>query len=190
MSSGKLIFISGGARSGKSTFAEEMMRDIKGPIAYLATAQALDKEMESRINQHRQRRPKDWTTFEEPLQISELIEKHCTSYPSWLLDCVTLYVSNLLFFYLKTHQKEDELCNDGLQDFILHEIKNLLKTVQNTGICLVAVSNEVGWGLVPPDSISRAYRDIMGIVNQLMAQASNEVYLVSMGIPLCLKSRD
>lgn len=174
MKKGKLILVSGGARSGKSTFAEEYVLHEDKHVGYLATAEALDKEMMERIEKHKMRRPSSWKTFEEPLKPAQIIAENYQECHVWLMDCITLYVSNMLFKYMD-------------EDMILKEIEKLIETIRVTGITMVAVTNEVGWGLVPPDSISRAYRDIAGRVNQKLASCADEVYLVTMGIPLKIK---
>lgn len=188
MIKGKIVLVSGGARSGKSTFAEEYVRNEDKLVAYLATAQGLDEEMRERIKKHKIRRPSNWITYEEPLNLVRTIKDNYQKCNVWLLDCITLYVTNLLLKLL-----DNEKCSDDyvpaqeLQDLILRETEGLIETVRDTGITLVAVTNEVGWGLVPPDPVSRAYRDIAGRVNQRLAFCADEVYLVTMGIPLKIK---
>lgn len=186
MSKGKIILISGAARSGKSSFAEQLARDLDERVAYLATAQGLDDEMQDRIARHRENRPAVWRTFEEPFELGEVIRGNHQEYRTWLLDCITLYVSNLLFAKVQ-HVTTDNYIATAVQDHILGKIDHLIETVEETGITLVAVTNEVGWGIVPADPLSRAYRDIAGIVNRKLADRANEVYLVALGFPLRLK---
>lgn len=187
----RLILVTGAARSGKSQFAEDITAKQDKPVAYLATAEALDPEMDERIIGHRERRPQDWTTFEEPLDIAGVIMANAANYPVWLLDCVTLYISNLLFQEPAT---KNFLENPGtsflakeVEINILAKVQDLLAKLELLEITLIAVSNEVGWGLVPPDPLSRVYRDIVGKVNQLLAREATEVYLVTVGIPTKLK---
>ena len=186
MGKGHLILITGAARSGKSSFAEHLANLTSEKVAYLATAQALDEEMAERIRLHAERRPHTWQTFEEPFNAGEVIHNHCREYKVWLLDCITLLVANHLLS--KVQPQDTVFVSTEIEAFITKEIENLIKVVHTTAITLIAVTNEVGWGLVPPDPISRAYRDIVGRVNQKLAQAANEVYLVTVGIPLKLKS--
>jgi len=186
MRTGKIILISGAARSGKSAFAEQFARDLDSRVAYLATAQARDREMQDRIRQHQKRRPSSWRTFEEPFDLCEVIIKNHNDYKTWLLDCVTLYVSNLLFAQVESVNDENYIITD-VQNNILCKVNNLIETAVETNITLLAVTNEVGWGIVPADPLSRAYRDIVGRVNQELAEKAKEVYLVSLGIPIRLK---
>lgn len=186
MKRGKLIIVSGGARSGKSTFAEALVEKMDRPIAYLATSQALDPEMEERIRIHAARRPPEWTTIEEPVDVSLPLKTHGQTYKTWLLDCITLYVSNLLLQYTYGLEVDSAAASDA-EKKILEQIEILLETIQKLPITMVAVTNEVGWGLVPGDPLSRAYRDIAGRVNQRLAQAAEEVYLVALGLPIRLK---
>lgn len=185
---GKLILVSGAVRSGKSTFAEQLALKRDKPIAYLATAQALDEEMSERIKIHRQNRTEaSWHTFEEPYRLQDILVKHQHEYQTWLLDCITLYISNLLLDQVKDEKLTTQFVNSEIQKFIFAQVDNFLEVLSKTQVTLIAVTNEVGWGLVPPDPLSRAYRDILGRVNQKLAREAEEVYLLSMGIPLCLK---
>lgn len=186
MKESKLILVTGAARSGKSLFAEQLVTKEDSRVAYLATAQALDREMEERIHLHRIRRPQHWQTFEEPFHPAEVLLANHELYRVWLLDCLTLYVSNL-FFNMAGQGPAEALPVAKIQEHILEEIEKLINCVKKTGVTLVAVTSEVGWGLVPPDPQSRAYRDILGRVNQRLGQAADEVYLVAVGIPLQLK---
>ncbi|MCR4440888.1 MAG: bifunctional adenosylcobinamide kinase/adenosylcobinamide-phosphate guanylyltransferase [Peptococcaceae bacterium] len=183
---GKLIIVSGAARSGKSLFAEKLAAGMDKHVAYLATAQALDREMEERIERHKKRRPAGWQTFEEQTAVHLVIEKHHPAYKVWLLDCVTLYVSNLLFSVVKDVH-EEKLADKRIEEYIFQSIDSLMETVRRLDLTLIAVTNEVGWGLVPPDPLSRLYRDVVGFVNQKMASHAEEVYLVALGIPVRLK---
>lgn len=191
MKTGKIILISGGARSGKSSFAEKLAQQSDEQVAYLATAQALDEEMAARIKHHASRRPSIWHTFEEPLQPSEVIWENKGKYKTWLLDCVTLYVSNLLFKITATPMfkpiRQDACIDIACQEVVMKEIEKLVETAKKSSITLLAVTNEVGWGLVPPDPLSRIYRDTVGKVNQKLARHAEEVVLVTSGIPLRLK---
>ncbi len=170
----RITFITGGARSGKSAFAEKLASGISGKRAYLATAQALDAEMVARIEHHRKRRGNAWDTFEEPLAVAELVRKLSGRYDVVLLDCLTLWLSNVM-----AHTDGD--------DEVLRQSGLLVEAVKNgKGTCII-VSNEVGLGIVPDNPLARRFRDLAGFVNQQMAQASNEAYLLTSGIPLKIK---
>ena len=168
----KLIFVTGGAKSGKSSFALEEAEKIKGRKVYIATAEALDDEMRQRIERHRMQRNPDWDTCEEPLLISEAISKLAACYNVILLDCLTLWLSNAM------HRNAD----------IEREIDKLLKTVQQApGVHVYIVSNEVGTGIVPENELAREFRDLAGSMNQRVAGASDEVFMVVAGIPVKIK---
>lgn len=186
MGKGHLILVTGAARSGKSSYAEYLANLASEEVAYLATAQALDEEMEERIRLHTERRSHTWQTFEEPFNPGKVILNHYREYKVWLLDCITLLVANHLLS--KVQPQDAVFISTEIEEFITREIENLINVVHTTDITLIAVTNEVGWGLVPPDPLSRAYRDIVGRVNQKLAQAADDVYLVTVGIPMKLKS--
>jgi len=170
----KTIFITGGARSGKSSFAEKLAIDIVGKRAYLATAQALDPEMVERITHHRERRGKTWDTFEEPLAVAELIAKLSGRYQIVLLDCLTLWLSNVM---ARTESDKD----------IILQVGTLASAITTFDGVSIIVSNEVGLGIVPDNALARRYRDLAGMMNQRIAQAADEVYLVTSGIPMKIK---
>jgi len=170
----KLYFITGGARSGKSAFAEKIAAEIAGKRAYLATAQALDAEMVARIEHHRQRRGSAWDTFEEPLAVAELLNKLSGRYEVVLLDCLTLWLSNVM-----AHSDGDDAVSRQ-SDLLVDAIKKM------KGTCIV-VSNEVGLGIVPDNALARRFRDLAGFANQKVAQVADEAYLLTSGIPMKLK---
>lgn len=173
------FFITGGVRSGKSKFAENLAGELGGKVIYLATAQALDPEMEERINRHRQHRPNEWTTIEEPLEAVSVIAGF-QSGTTVLLDCLTLFLSNLFFKY-------EDLPADRQEQAIYAQIKDLAKTVKRSSANIIIVSNEIGFGLVPENNIARRFRDIAGNANQTVAAACDEVYLMVSGIPVRIK---
>lgn len=170
----KIFFITGGARSGKSAYAEKVARGIPGKRAYLATAQALDAEMAAKIEKHRKDRGPAWDTYEEPLAVADLLRKISGRYPVALLDCLTLWLSNIM-----AHTD-----GDGA---ILLGMENLIKALADfEGTCIV-VSNEVGLGIVPDNPMARRFRDFAGMLNQKVAQAADEVYFTASGIPMKIK---
>jgi len=172
-SSGRVIFVVGGARSGKSSFALLKAADSPGKKAYVATAQALDLEMKERIVRHRKERSAEWETFEEPIHVPALIRDITETHAVILLDCLTLWISNLL------------LADVGLLEEYCEDLITVLAAHNRS--CLVIVSNEVGMGVVPDNALSRRFRDCSGHLNQRVASVANEVYLVAAGLPLRMK---
>jgi len=171
---GKLTFILGGARSGKSGMAVKIARDCKGKIAFIATCQALDKEMEKRIVLHQNSRPKNWQTFEASCDPELLVKNLVDKFDLIIVDCLTLLVTNLLLKGLSEKQIERK---------VSLMVRELLKNKNNS----VIVSNEVGLGIVPENKLARDFRDIAGRMNQLVAQQSEEVLVMFAGLSLKLK---
>lgn len=167
-----IVFVTGGARSGKSQFAERRAAASGEGVTYLATAQAFDGEMVERIGRHRLERPSGWVTVEEPVQAPEALRAAAT--PTVLLDCLSLWVSNLLL--------------SGLPDeAVLARADALLAAAHARPGLTVLVTNEVGLGIVPDNALARRYRDLLGWVNQRAAAASGEAWLLVSGLPLQLK---
>ncbi len=173
------ILITGGVRSGKSRYAEELTRAFGAPLCYLATAQALDDEMLERITRHRTRRGPDWETIEEPLLVPQTLARIDGSHAAILVDCITLWLSNLLLSY-----REEDPEAEGQ---ILGHVHRLASTLRGMTTPVVLVTNEVGMGIVPESPLGRLYRDLAGQANQILAAASNTVYVTISGIPLKLK---
>lgn len=171
----KIIFIIGGARSGKSQYALTLATSWGGRKAYLATAQPLDQEMLQRIEKHRQMRGEDWTAIEEPLAIRQVLKEISGLYDVVLLDCITLWISNLL-----TNHEEK-------QSVIINEIENLAQSAGKFKGRLIIVSNEVGMGIIPENELARLFRDLAGYANQKIAEVADEVIMMISGIPLKLK---
>jgi adenosylcobinamide kinase / adenosylcobinamide-phosphate guanylyltransferase len=172
----RIFFITGGARSGKSAYAEKLAAGIAGKHAYLATAQALDPEMALKIKKHRVDRSDRWDTYEEPLAVAELLRTLSDrgQYQVVLLDCLTLWLSNVM-----AHAD-----GDGVVMTRSEELVNAIKYFN--GSCIV-VSNEVGLGIVPDNPLARKFRDFAGMLNQNVARAADEVYFTASGIPMRLK---
>jgi adenosylcobinamide kinase/adenosylcobinamide-phosphate guanylyltransferase len=175
----RIIFITGGARSGKSTFAERITHNFGAPFCYLATAQPLDDEMNHRIAKHQQRRGDAWQTTEEPLQLAETLANYDGTYNAVLIDCLTLWLSNLLML----HEYQGEKAEGRILEDVLH----LADTLRGMKTPVVIVSNEVGMGIVPENRLARMFRDIAGQANQIIAATADEAWLVASGIPLRLK---
>lgn len=174
-----IIFITGGARSGKSGFAEKRAREFGAPLGYLATALTLDSEMDERVRRHRERRGGEWSTIEEPVCLPQALTGCDGRFQAVLVDCLTLWLSNLLFKYEGAGEQIEERINEDMQ---------LLKgTLQGMVTPVVLVSNEVGMGIVPDNALARLFRDISGAANQTLAGAADEVHVVISGIPLRLK---
>jgi adenosylcobinamide kinase/adenosylcobinamide-phosphate guanylyltransferase len=169
----EIVFITGGARSGKSAYALKEASRISGKKAYIATAEALDEEMQQRIENHKRRRGDEWITFEEPLKIAEVIKEIEGKYSVIIIDCLTLWLSNII------HGNFD----------IIYEIENLISTLCVTSHVshIYIVSNEVGMGIVPDNELARKFRDMAGILNRKIAETADEVYVVLAGIPLKIK---
>ena len=178
---GKLIFITGGARSGKSSFAEKIAAKISKEVAYIATGQPLDDEMKIRIKKHKDRRPTNWETYEKPIEVRELVSRLGLEKEVILIDCLTLLVSNLLL------RKEDKVGDSKREEEILLEIKKLAEISYKVSAQVIIVSNEVGMGLVPETSLGRFYRDILGRANSIIADKADEVFMMVSGIPLKIK---
>jgi adenosylcobinamide kinase / adenosylcobinamide-phosphate guanylyltransferase len=168
----RLIYVTGGARSGKSSFAERRATELGGnQVTYLATAQAFDAEMTDRIGRHRAERPADWHTLEEPLELCPATEG---VQGVLLLDCLSLWVSN-------------QMLRGDSDEQILQAAGDLIEAQGRRGGPLIAVSNEVGLGIVPDNALARRYRDTLGWVNQRFAAASDEAWMLVSGLPLRLK---
>lgn len=167
-----IVLVTGGARSGKSSFAERRAAESGEGVTYLATAQALDDEMAARIARHRAERPPGWLTVEEPLDAPRGLAQATT--PTVLLDCLSLWVSNLLL-------------SDLPDEAILARADALLAAAHARPGLTVLVTNEVGFGIVPDNALARRYRDALGWVNQRAAATSDEAWLLVSGLPLQLK---
>lgn len=170
-----LTLILGGARSGKSRFAMEHGKKSGVSKYYIATAHALDPEMVRRIEQHQKERPADWKTIEEPERISEALRSIEGKADVAVIDCLTLWLSNLLM-KLKDDEKQ-----------IRDEMDRFVEVAGGVDLCVVAVSNEVGLGIIPADPLSRLFRDLAGILHQRLAQVAHEVYWMTAGIPVKIK---
>ena len=169
----RLILVLGGAASGKSQLALDLAGQA-GPRAFVATGQALDREMKVRIERHQATRSPDWETAEVPADIARWLTDNGHNYQSVVLDCLTLWLSNV------TRKRQDDLA-------VSEATANLLQTIRTTRARVVVVSNELGLGLVPATKAVRAFRDLAGRVNQQVAAEADEVYLAVSGLPLRLK---
>lgn len=167
-----MIFLIGGARSGKSSHAVDLAQRSKAPVTYLATARPSDDEMLERIRRHQAVRPTDWAVVEEPTRVVDAIND-CDPDGTLILDCLTLWISNLL----------DDLDDDE----ILSKVGAAAETAAQRPGTTIVVSNEVGSGLVPMHPLGRRFRDIQGFANQAFSKAATEAYLVVAGRGLKLE---
>jgi adenosyl cobinamide kinase/adenosyl cobinamide phosphate guanylyltransferase len=170
----RLVLVTGGARAGKSAFAESLARELGGDdVAFIATAEALDDDMRRRIARHRADRPPAWSTTEAPLALAEAVAARTSAARVVLVDCLTLWVSNLLMREDRAAPLDAGL--DGLVDAVIG-------AYATGSASLIVVTNEVGLGIVPANELSRRYRDLLGRVNVRFARRADEVYLVVAGI--------
>ena len=169
---GKIFLISGGCRSGKSKFALDLAAPYKKPF-YLATAQIYDDEMEARVERHKEERNNRFQTIEEPYDVLSQIQ-NLQNADLLLWDCLTLWLSNLL-------------CRNEAPSDILEKLDHIVQTLKTTSYDSIIVTNEVGMGVVPESKLGRQFRDLTGFAHQMISPIANDVFLVSMGIPLSLK---
>jgi adenosylcobinamide kinase/adenosylcobinamide-phosphate guanylyltransferase len=173
--SGKIVFITGGARSGKSSFALKEASLVPGRKVFIATAEAVDLEMQERIERHRSDRGTGWETYEEPLHVSKVIEETSHTHDVLVLDCLTIWLSNVLWAGSDVHREIENL------------ICSIKKFSYSSSATLFIVSNEVGMGIVPVNEMARKFRDLLGTLNQKVAKVSGEVYWTVAGIPVKIK---
>ncbi|HTI15948.1 MAG TPA: bifunctional adenosylcobinamide kinase/adenosylcobinamide-phosphate guanylyltransferase [Dictyobacter sp.] len=187
--SARLVVILGGARSGKSTFAERLALQSGRRVAYIATALASDDDMRDRIARHQAQRPTVWRTIEEPLQLATTVQEAALHADVILLDCVTIWLSNWLFMQGDGAAIQDDAVSAQHYDSALQEISRLLAVIASWDAqkTLLLVSNEVGLGIVPSYASGRIYRDILGLVNQRLAAAASQVYLMVAGLGVDIK---
>ncbi len=186
--SGKITLVTGGARSGKSNFAEELAKASDMPVAYLATAIPFDDGMRDRIKKHRESRPQGWTTYEGFKDLHRVIKDISTNHGIVLLDCVTIMVTNLMFEDLSIDwDRIDHEHIDRIEDGIKNQVWSLLKSIRQQSLWSILVTNEVGMGIVPENRLSRIFGDIAGRINQIIAAEADEVYFTVSGIPMKIK---
>ena len=183
-----IILCSGGARSGKSEFAEQLALSLKGRKAYVATGQAFDDEMKDRIKKHQLRRGKEWITFEIPLHLHKNWEQIKNVSDVILIDCLTMFSSNHVFAHGDINTQED---SNRIESIILEELRLLLQEINNSNDkTVIFVTNEIGLGIVPENKLARYFRDITGRVNREVASAANKMYLTISGVTIELKSQE
>lgn len=178
----KTTLIIGGARSGKSSFAQELAIKSGLPVLFVATAEAGDEDMKKRIEAHRKSRPAGWTTLEAATCVGSQITENIGESKLVIIDCITLLVNNIFMKY------KDSIDAEVAEKGVMAEIEELAACIDRAGAEFIIVTNETGLGLVPADRLSRLYRDILGRTNQRLAQRADTVFLMTAGIPLTIKS--
>jgi len=173
---GKIVFILGGARSGKSSYAIKLAKGHDKKVAFVATCLALDEEMKTRIGLHKKTRPGHWKTFEEPIDLVPLLKEITPGFDIVIIDCITLLISNLL-----SKNLED--------DKIEERVGKLLEDLGSAKYKTLIVSNEVGLGIVPDNELGRRFRDLAGKINQMIAHKASEVFFMVSGLPLKVKEK-
>lgn len=182
----RCILILGGARSGKSRFAQKLAAELGKRVLYVATGEAHDEEMRRRIDEHRRNRPPNWRTLEVPVNVGRRILEEIGNAQVVVLECLTLLVSNVIGE--STAESDPEAVDVPLLEERLDlELRELMGAVNTARAYSIVVSNEVGLGLVPANRLGRLYRDLLGKANQTFAERADEVYLMVAGLPLQLK---
>ncbi len=181
----KSTLIIGGARSGKSHFAQELGLKSAQPVLFVATAAAGDEEMRQRIEEHRKARPTAWNTLEVTTHIGNQIRQKIDKAQTVIVDCITLLVNNIFCQY--SDPAGEKIYASLIEKEVMAEIDELVDCINQIKARFIIVSNEVGLGLVPDNRIGRLYRDLLGRANQVLAQCVDEIYLMAAGIPVQIK---
>ncbi len=181
-----ITLIIGGARSGKSTFAENYCLSKSTKPAYIATAQIYDSEMADRVKKHQERRRGIWTNYKEPYCISSLLERILKDHDVILMDCLTIYITNLMLQDYDYESDNQEIFMDKKENDIYKEVSKIIELIPEDKE-LIIVSNEVGMGIVPENFLARVFRDISGRMNQFVGEECDQVILTTAGIPLKIK---
>lgn len=168
------LLVTGASRSGKSRFALAWAQAYEAPRLFLATARATDDEMAERIRKHKEERGQGWITLEEPLGVEEPLLNPPRGVGAIVLDCVTLWLSNLIMEGLEEKQIQDRA-------------QGLCRALADSPKPAAIVTNEVGWGIVPENPLGRRFRDLSGLVNQMLARAADQVILMVAGLPVVIK---
>ena len=176
----QISLLLGGARSGKSYYAQQLAMELGDKVLFVATGEALDEEMQARIAAHKRDRPQSWRTLEMPTGIGKGIEQAIGDASVVLIDCLTLLISNLL-------RGEPDYAE--AEKRVLSEINELIAAMDRLDASFIIVSNEVGMGLVPDSKLGRIYRDLLGKANQMLASHATEVYLMVACLPVQVKGK-
>ncbi|MFZ4828006.1 MAG: bifunctional adenosylcobinamide kinase/adenosylcobinamide-phosphate guanylyltransferase [Phototrophicaceae bacterium] len=178
---GKLILLLGGARSGKSTYAERWAQKHGRDVLFVATAQAFDTEMTARIDAHRASRPAEWHTLETPQHLARALATQSYAVDTVIVDCMTLWVTNILLSF------DDDATEASIHAETEAQVVELLEYIAQHPATWLLVTNEVGMGVVPPTRLGRFFRDALGFANQRVASHADEVILLVAGLPWRLK---
>lgn len=184
---GKIIYVSGGSRSGKSFFSEKYIKQKYSKKIYLATAIPFDDEMKDRIEKHKKQRGKNWKTIEKYKNLSAILKKHISGYDVILLDCLSNLITNYMFDSKLTWENATSEDIDNIKKAILKEVNSLISFIRNNSIDILIVSNEVGMGIIPDYPLGRIFRDINGKFNQIVSETSDEAYFIVSGLSIKLK---
>ena len=184
----KIILCTGGSRSGKSVFAEKLALSLEGQKVYIATATVYDEEMEERVARHQERRGYEWINIECPSGLAKKWESISKQGSVILVDCLTMLVTNALMQYPNmdeaTHREE-------FRTVVLQDVQTLLEQIRvSENKTVIFVTNELGLGIIPSNAVARVFRDVVGEVNQLVAEIAHEVYLSVSGITMEIKSKE
>ena len=184
----QIILCSGGARSGKSEFAERLALATVGRKAYVATGQAFDEEMIDRIKKHQERRGEIWNNFEVPLHLAKEWKNISQSADVILIDCLTMFTTNHMMAHGSIQGQQDA---NQLEATVLTELETLLGSIKSCeDKTVIFVTNEIGLGIVPDNKLARYFRDIAGRVNRTVATAADKLYLTISGVTIELKSQE
>lgn len=176
--SNKIVLITGGARSGKSSYAQQLAMASGKRVLFCATAEALDDEMRIRIEAHKKSRPAGWDTLEASHNVAMKLQEICSGYDTVIIDCITVLTANCM---------GDDRSSLTAEEKAFAEITALIALMRKKDTGYILVTNEVGYGIVPENPLARSYRDILGKANQQLAKCADEVYLLTAGLPLKIK---
>ena len=184
----QIILCSGGARSGKSEFAERLALATAGRKAYVATGQAFDEEMIDRIKKHQERRGEIWNNFEVPLHLAKEWKNISQTADVILIDCLTMFTTNHMMAHGSIQGQQDA---NQLEATVIAELETLLASIKSCeGKTVIFVTNEIGLGIVPDNKLARYFRDIAGRVNRTVATAADKLYVTISGVTIELKSQE
>ncbi len=189
----QVTLILGGARSGKSAWAQHLAEQSGRPVVFVATATADDAEMAERIAAHRAERPPTWRTFESPIALASAVRAHAQSDHLILIDCLTIWASNVVLARIGGDTDPGAVppvAWSEIQADLVSEVRDLVDTARASRTSLILVSNEVGMGVVPAFPLGRHFRDILGQVNRAAAALADSVILMIAGLPVDLRRRD
>ena len=185
---GRIITVTGGAKSGKSVVAEELCRRRNNSTGYIATSIPFDDDMKDKVKKHVERRPKEWKTYEIYKDVHKFINEISKECETVMLDCVTLMINNLMFEFCENPDEMDADRIGEMEDYILSQFKELIEEIKKTELYFIFVTNETGMGVIPANRLSRIYSNIAGKINQFLTSESDDVYLTVSGIPLRIKA--